>query len=257
MRLDLVGNIKIMSPLRLKYFLAVLKSLECFKNNSGIYLNIENGKWIISPLRSYLKSLGFEKIYLSAEKGDYGNIYCSLINLCDSEYIMNIEDDHFCMVDNTEKLLRVISIAAQHKTEIIPATFFKLLTNTYNVLQPFYNDELCNIYTYNSDTFNNLDFTEDSIVVGNNCIFHRAFALRHWDMGYTSRRPHPFEELRRNLKEEHLRLMMPKFELLRPVDDDHGIENSCCIKNNDSRKWNQVFGNVKTAPYWLWKILRS
>jgi hypothetical protein len=253
MRIDIVGNIKIMSPLRLRYFLAVMKSLECLNKISDIYLNIENGKYIIKPLRRYLRSLGFEKIYLECSKGNYGDIYCSLIRRTSSQYILNIEDDHFCMLDETAKLEKIIEVALKHKTEIIPTTFFKMLTENYSILNPFYSDELCKIYAYNSETFDKLGYGDNDIVVGNNCIFSREFALRHWGMEHESHRPHPFEEQRKNLQEEHLQLMMPKFEILRPIDDDHGVKDSSCIAN-PGEKWNGVFNEMNILLFLPWVI---
>jgi len=250
-KIDIVGNIKIMSPLRLKYFLAVMKSVECLKDVSGIYINIENGKHLINPLTKFLKNLGFKTIFLSCEKGKYGELYCSLINRTTSEYILNIEDDHFFMPNDFSKLEKLIETASTLKTEIIPTTFFKMLTKRYSVLSPAFENEYCKNFDYNSTAFDLMGDTENDIVVGNNCIFSRTFALRHWGMGHGGPRPHPFEEKRKNLKEEHLQLMMPKFEILRPVDDNHGVDSSCCL-DNPNEKWNDVFKSISLVPFLPW-----
>lgn len=257
MKIDLVGNIKIMSPLRLKYFIAVLKSLACFKDKSAIYLNIENGKYLINPLRKYLNSLGFKHVFIACEKGNYGEIYCSLLKRSQTPYVFNVEDDHFYMPDNTEELEKIIETALTYQVEIIPLTFYKMLLKTYKVLQAFYTDEFCNIYQYNSQTFDKLGYNENSIVVGNNCVFSREFALRHWGIKQSGTRPHPYEELRKNLKEESLKLMMPMFEILRPIDDDHGIPNTSCLSHIDKKKWEETYKQLSLKPYWLWHIIKQ
>ena len=251
LKLDIVGNIKIMSPLRLKYFLAVLKSIECLKDVSGIYLNIENGKYLINPLTAFLTKLGFKTIILTCDKGKYGELYCGMICRSQSEYILNIEDDHFCMIHNTVDLEKLIANASRLKTEIIPTTFFKQLQSRYSVLTPLFEDDCCKDFAYNTSAFDKMNDTGESIVVGNNCIFQRDFALRHWGMGHGGSRPHPFEERRKNLKEQHLQLMMPKFEILRPIDDDHGEKDSCCLANPEE-KWNDVFSSLSTTSFLPW-----
>jgi len=251
LKLDIVGNIKIMSPQRLKYFLAVMKSLECLRDVSGIYINIENGKHLNKPLTKYLKTLGFKTIVLTSDKGKYGELYCGMIRRSQSEYILNIEDDHFCMLDDTMALEKLIKNASRLKTEIVPTTFFKMLTKRYSVLTPVFEDEYCKDFAYNQKAFDQMGDTDEDIVVGNNCIFSRTFALRHWGMGHDGPRPHPFEEKRKNLKEDNLQLMMPKFEILRPIDDDHGFENSCCL-TQPQEKWSDIFNSISMTPYIPW-----
>ena len=253
MKLDIVGNIKIMSPLRLKYFLAVLKSIECLKDVSGVYINIENGKYLINPLCSYLQNIGFKTIVLTCDKGKYGELYCGMIRHSKSEYIINIEDDHFCMVNDTKALGKLIENAIQLKTEIIPTTFYKQLQKRYSVLTPVFEDAFCKDYAYNSIAFDLMGDTGESIVVGNNCIFQRDFALRHWGMGHAGPRPHPFEEKRKNLTEQQLQLMMPSFEILRPIDDDHGEKDSCCLAHPDE-KWHSVFKTISVTAFLPWIV---
>ena len=242
-----------MSPLRLKYFLAVLKSLECLKDVSGIYINIENGKYLVKPLTIHLKRMGFKTTELSCEKGNYGEVYCSMIRRSKSEYIINIEDDHFCMLNDTVALEKLIKNASKLKTEIIPTTFFKHLKKLYSVLKSSFEDNVCWNYQYNNTAFDLMGDDGESIVVGNNCIFRRDFALRHWGMGHSGPRPHPFEEKRKNLKENNLQLMMPKFEILRPIDDDHGSYGTCCLAN-PHEKWNKVFSKISILPFLPWVI---
>ena len=242
-----------MSPQRLKYFLAVMKSLEGLKDVSGIYINIENGKYLNSALTKYLKRLGFKTVVLTSDKGKYGELYCGMIRRSKSEYILNVEDDHFCMIEDTKSLEKLIENASRLKTEIIPTTFYKMLLKRYTVLNPTFEDMFCKNYAYNSKAFDLMGDGDEDIVCGNNCIFSREFALRHWGMGHGGPRPHPFEEKRKNLKEEHLQLMMPQFEILRPIDDDHGEDNTCCLAN-PQEKWTDIYNSISILPYFTWVL---
>ena len=57
--IDIVGNVKIFGLLRLKYFIAVLRSIVFLKDNANVWINIENGKLLVKPVERYLRKLGF------------------------------------------------------------------------------------------------------------------------------------------------------------------------------------------------------
>ncbi len=254
--IDIVGNVRVKEIKRLKYFLAVLDSLSFLKDNSRLFINIEQGEALVKPVKKYLDKIGFPVVCISAQKDYYGKIYSGLLSKTSAEYILNLEDDHFCVLDDKEKLFRMINIADQHKVDIIPVTFFSLFRKIYAQAKPFYFDSVCKVYHYDKGMFEKLNYDQKSFIVGVNCIFRRDFAFEFWSKDVKSFRPHEFEMI--GYQEDFSKiLLMPEFEILRPVDSDHGMVNSCCIKNPDNKKWESILKNISMNGFPMKKITRS
>jgi hypothetical protein len=252
-RMDIVGNVLIKNEQRLRYFLSVLSSLSFLKDHCRLYINIEGGNVLVEPVKEYLVKLGFFDPYISSEKGYYGMIYTGLLHKTHSEYVLNLEDDHFCVLDHSDILLQMLETARSHGVHIIPATFFHVLKRIYSVASPFYQDDCCKIYHYNADMFRKLNYTQESYIVGNNCIFRRDFAMEHWGRDIKTCRPHEFEEI--GYTEDYAKiLLMPEFEFLRPIDDDREIPGCCCLTNPDNKKWESVYNHIDLNEFPMRRI---
>lgn len=251
--IDIVGNVKIFNPLRLKYFISVINSLSFLKNNCKIWINVENGKDLIKPLENHLYKLGFKYVKISCDHGFYGDVYMKMLRQGSGEYVLNLEDDHFLQINSKDVFLKIINEAKKNNVEVIHATFFKMLLDHYKYIQPEFESEHNYGFRFNMKVFNALALDDNSIFCGNNCIFRRDYALKHWGKDYKSYRPHPFEEI--NFTEDKsLMIMILKTEILRPIDDDHGVENSCCIKNPDNTKWKDVFYKTRISSFYKWVL---
>lgn len=249
--IDIVGNVKIFSPLRLKYFVAVLKSLVFLKDNCTIWLNIENGKTLVKPVNKLLKKLGYNNFKITAKEGYYGNLYMEMLEEGSSEYVMNLEDDHFFHLNSKDTFFDIINFAHKNDVDCIHGTFFPHLLDTYKNITKEYEFEHAAGLRLTNDVFNQLAWNEHTIYCGNNCVFKRKYALKHWGEKFESTRPHPFEKTQFT-EEKALNIIVLKTEFFRPIDDDHGIPNTCCIKNSDNQKWTSVWGTVSTASMWQW-----
>ena len=251
--IDAVGNVKIFNPLRLKYFLATLKSFSFLKNNLNIYLNIENGRFLKRPIINYLKKLGFRNIYVSSKKEYFDITYTNMIKKCKNEYILNLEDDHFCEINDAEKFFKIINKAHENKVDIIRSTFFKLNKYLFKDCDKIEENNLFSIINYNHDLFYKYN-EKKPYFIQNNCIFKKDFAIRHWSKSYKSFKPHPHEVPEFDSQFSHI-LLVPNIEILRPIDDDHGILDTCCLKNKDNKKWESCFNDKELKSFYIWIII--
>jgi hypothetical protein len=115
--LDLVGNIRLASVRRLRYLLATLDSLAFIANRIGLYLNIENGRHLASPLSRRLRHLGFHRHCLTCETADYGDVYRRLLAKSTAAFLMHLEEDHFCVLDDWTVMDRIIRVASTHSVD--------------------------------------------------------------------------------------------------------------------------------------------
>ncbi len=247
--IDAVGNVKIFNPTRLKYFLATLKSFSFLKNELNIYVNVENGRFLKKALKKFLKREGFKKVFVSSEKKYFNETYTYLLNKCSNSYVLNLEDDHFCELDDKDEFFKIINGAYKNDVEIIRSTFFKLNNKLFENCNKIKHNELFSIINYNKDLFSNYK-SNKPYFIQNNCVFSKDFALKHWSKSYNSFKPHPHEVQNFKSKYSHI-LLIPKIEILRPIDDDHGIPNSCCL-NNNSKKWIEIYENINLDLFKFW-----
>ena len=249
--IDIVGNVKIFSPLRLKYFVAVLRSLTFLKDDCTIWLNIENGKTLVKPVKKLLKELGYKNFNITAKKGYYGDLYMEMLKQGTSKYVMNLEDDHFFQLNSKETFFDIINFSNKNNVDCIHGTFFPHLQKTYKDIPKEFEFEHAAGLRLTTDIFKQLGWNENTIYCGNNCVFKREYALKHWGKKFESTRPHPFEETQFT-EEKSLNILVLKTEFFRPIDDDHGMLNTCCIQNTDNQKWLSEWKEVSISSMWQW-----
>ena len=248
--IDAVGNVKIFGPQRLKYFLATLESFSFLKNNINLYINIENGKFLKQPLKKHLLNLGFKNVYITSKKDYYYKVYTNLLRLCRNEYILNLEDDHFCVMDSKEDFFNIINEAYSNQVEILRSTFFKLNNKNFANLNVKKATSIANIYDFTDDHISNID---SLWFIENNSIFRKDFAKKYWGRVFNSNKPHPFEIVNFDGMYKH-HVLIPKLEILKPIDDDHGIQNSSCLKS-DHPKWTKIISSTVLNQFRTWIFL--
>ena len=167
-------------------------------------------------------------------------------------YVMNLEDDHFLQMDSKKDFFELINFAAKNKVDCIHGTFFQMIKNTYVNIPREYSSKHGSGFRFTQNVFDELGWDESTIFCGNNCVFSRDYALNHWGKGHSGPKPHPFEETEFNSDKE-FNIIVLESELMRPIDDDHGILNSCCLANPDNKKWNAVWREVSTSSFYRWK----
>lgn len=92
--ISIVGNIKINDLQRLKYLKATLQSFELPKEYQ-LLLNIDCDCITLDEITIEVEKIGFKNYQLKNESGNYGEIYCKLLYLVKSDYVINFFEDHF------------------------------------------------------------------------------------------------------------------------------------------------------------------
>jgi len=238
---DLIGNVKITNETRLSYLLATIKSFLFVKDNIGFYLNVDCKDEYKDSVRDAI--LNYPIHSTSFKTGRFGDIYCDLINKGKNNYIFHFEEDHFCTCDNTLSMITLLHIAKNYNVDIIKATFFELEQKIYQNIDGS-DTKSGTIYRNTPDIFNRSQRFYRRFYIGVNCIFERGFALRYWGRDADTPKPHSFE-IRTFDKEFEHNLMIPNFEILTSIDDNHGVPNTCLL-DNPNGKWNKIYQPVKT-----------
>ena len=101
--ISIVGNIKINDLQRLKYLKATLWSFEILKEYQ-LLLNIDCDCITLDEITVEVEKIGFKKYQLSNESGNYGEIYCKLLDLVNSDYVINFFEDAFLLLDDKKQL---------------------------------------------------------------------------------------------------------------------------------------------------------
>lgn len=242
--LDIIGNIKVDASKaeRVKYFYACLKSYNFLTGKSKIVLNIESTDNEISfQTAQILRKKGFQG-GVTNFKGNFGSIYSGLIKRSDADYILNFEDDHFCLLDNFENLQRILSRAEHYGVEVIRATFNKVENKSADGVEPIYEDDICRIFEMNEKNFQLFQHAYPRFFLGTNCIFKHSFATRFWKREFEGSKPHPWEIGGYDKYFQHT-VLIPKIEILASIDDPHDEPGSSLIEREE-KKWEEVYGSV-------------
>jgi len=234
--LDIIGNIKISPTIgyngqertirdRIKFFKMVIESEKIL--NSGLYVNIAN----VELKEELIKIVddNFKTYSLTFNGGYFNNIYIDKLNQSNSDYILHFEEDHVLICQNINYIEKILKMAKKYDVDLIKATFNKLENESYKQITPIYEDDNCKVVLMNNDNQNLVTKTyKYRYFIGVNCIYNKRFAYKFWDRELRSFKPHPFELPHYNQKYEHI-MMIPKKELLCPIDDDHGVAGSCVL----------------------------
>lgn len=210
--IDIIGNIKIDSPIRSKFYNACIKSI------------LE-------------KDFMYNCIYLETEKptGPHGKVMIEMINdSFDSDniqYFLNFEEDHFLTFSDKSKFDKMMQLACKYDVDNIKASFYQIETNCASfVPDAIYEDNDFKIFRMTERNFNYFKTPCDRYYLGTNGIFKKAFALRMFNRKPNGQKPHEFEVRNYEKAMEYI-CMVPKFEILRAIDDDHDAPNSCMLRN--------------------------
>lgn len=218
--IDVIGNIIINNITRQKYFDASLYSLtniECCIDKTIITIdsNLYHGSQM-------LVNIGESK----------------------SNYLMNFEEDHFCVCNEENKLNKLLEICDAYKVDVIKSSFCYIENvSAKNVTGVTFENDLVKIFRMNYDNF--MEFQKPYIeryYLGTNCIFQREYAKRFFSQKIAPK-PHDYE-IRSFFIDYEYMCAVPKFEILRAIDDDHGEPNTCMI-NNPTQQFLELTTNNK------------
>lgn len=247
--LDIIGNIKIneQNNIRVKMFEASLRSLEFLKNiGSKVFLNLEDASYqLIHKAKEILYDIGLQGdvISISCKPDRYGKIYKNLLNLSQAEWVMNFEEDHFCVMENWDILKEILIIGNQKDVNVIRASFWpiewKSMMNTKSL------DVIDGPLLINKMTKENFAKFQEPYIsryfLGNNSIWHKYFAYQYYDRpGF---RPHSFEISEYNENYYHILGVPSEFPILCSIDDSHGETNSHLLAN-PTEKFTKIWNSI-------------
>lgn len=202
--IDIIGNIVISNEIRQKYFDTSLFSLcnisECI-NNVNITIDSQN---------------------------PHGIEMLSAIKKAHSNYFLNFEEDHFCVCNDNKLFTSLITTCQQYDVDIIRASFFSIENQCAACINDIiFENNIVKIFKMHPQNF--IDFQQPYIryYIGTNSIFKTNFAEKLFNQ--SGIRPHDFEVGPYTHHFEYI-CAVPKIEILRAIDDDHGAENTCMLK---------------------------
>lgn len=235
--LDVVGNIKVneSDPERVKYLIACIRSFKFLQGHCRFVLNMEGANGgLMQRIDEELD--GFDYILLSDSGTSYGDIYCSLLSMCESPFVLNFFEDHFCITDSIDTLTLLLRVMNNLNINVCKASFHQI--EQISALNVF-DKEICLSGTYwNMDHNNYTAYCRaygERYFLGVNFLTTRAFALRFWNrsLGPT---PHTYELAKYDENWQH-RVIVPAFEICAAIDDEHGQHNSHLLARKDKKFW--------------------
>jgi hypothetical protein len=202
--MHILGNIHLKSKERGLFYAISRDSIDFIKAPSEIIINSEqsHGEKMIELINNNLKA--------------------------DSDYFLNFEEDHFCVLQDKNTFDYIMQKAAEHSVDVIRTSFHQVEMECSKHVPAIYEDEFVKIIRFTAPNFEKFCIPFKRFYLGTNCIFKAEYAKKFFRR--IGHRPHDYE-LRHYQSDMEYTCLIPKVEILRPIDDDHGAENTCCLKN--------------------------
>lgn len=240
--IDVIGNIKIdetksgmalernHSHIRVKYLVASLLSYD-FLAESRCSITIlfnEPSFPLVNLLKALPKELKctFTPLFPSIHS-DYGVSMRTMLKESDKPYYLQFEEDHFCHLNDPEVIRHLLDFAQRTCADIIRSSFFDVETISAQKMKPFAWHETGRCYEMHQENFRAFNHKWPRFYLGTNCIFSKEFAQRFY--GRPGQRPHDYELAAYTPAFKH-NCLVPAYEILRSIDDDHDTPETCMLK---------------------------
>ncbi len=172
---------------------------------------------------------------------DYGTVYCQLLEYCTDAFVLNLMEDHFCVMDSVEDMEDILNTMKAEKIDVLKATFHKIEQNSM--------DNIAGINATGGLCFNNNEFNfrmynvhyGKRYYIGCNFITTKSFAHKFWNRKL-GQRPHGYEIVDYSFDWEH-RVMIPAKEVLASIDDAHG-EAGTDLLSRDNEKFKKIYDST-------------
>ena len=235
--LSIVGNIKINNTTRLKYLKATLWSFE-FVKDCQLLLNVDCDCETLTEITNEVRKIGFKNFEISNKNGNYGEIYCELLEKVNSEFVLNFFEDHFMILDNKDKLAVILKAMKTEKVDVCKASFWKIEKNSSKEILGHYDMNYGLVFENNKTNFNLYQkFYGTRYFLGCNFITTLEFAKKFWNRKIYTHKPHPFEIPKYNLEFHHVS-MIPNIEIMASICDSHGEIGTSLLERKESKFWN-------------------
>jgi hypothetical protein len=255
--IDIIANIKIdeSKPERITGLIACIRSLAFLKDEAKFIFNLQQpSKEIFDMIDAELQALNKNNLLFTFSGGlfsmsgdnDYGTNYMFLLNKCESPYVLNFIEDHFCMIDQVETMRGILDLMKQHKVDICKASFFQVEQNSSRNLRMLAETPAAKIFLNNQQNFDWYQhYYGNRFYIGVNFITTREFALKFWNRSLGPR-PHEYEMPNYSQEWEHI-CMIPNIPILESIDDDHGEPGTALLnKANPDSRFVKIYNGAKT-----------
>ncbi|HRH57825.1 MAG TPA: hypothetical protein PLS10_09240 [Chitinophagales bacterium] len=239
---SIVGNIKINDAIRLKYLECTLKSY-AFLKDFKLILNIDTDCKTLDKITELVKKIGFKNFELSNESGNYGEVYCRLLEQTKSHWIINLIEDHFCLLNNELAFLTLLNEASSNNVDVIKSSFWQIEKNSSKEIFGHYDTNYGLVFD-NNKTNHNLyqKYYGSRYYIGVNFITTLEFAKRFWSREFETQRPHEFEISKFDSNFNHI-CMIPNIEIHASIEDNHGENKTCLLERNERKFW-EIYNNI-------------
>jgi len=239
--ISIVGNIKINDLQRLKYLKATLWSFELLKEYQ-LLLNIDCDCITLDEITIEVEKIGFKNYQLRNESGNYGEIYCKLLYLVKSDYVINFFEDHFLLLDDKKQLESILMDMKINKVDVCKSSFWQIEQNSKTTIYKI-QKENC-IFINDLSNFNQYQkYYGSRYYLGTNFITTLEFAKRFWNRKFNSNRPHEWEISKFSKDFEHI-AMIPDVEIFCSVEDNHGESSTCLLERPNEKKFWEIYNNI-------------
>lgn len=243
--LDIIGNLKIdeSKPNRVDYFLACLRSWAFFKDHCSVYLNLDGASEdLLRQVKRVYEECGYSGKVETITSDNYGQVYCGLINAGQNKFVLNFIEDHFAVINEPARMAAILGEMLDHQVDVLKTTFWAVEQKSAQHVKGTETDN-GRIFKMNGTNHRGYGVPYGfRYMIGVNFLTTRDFAMRFWNRP-CGHRPHEYEVGEFDAKWEHT-CMIPSFEILAAVEDDHGVDNSCLLKRSEY-KWSFVFGKAE------------
>lgn len=238
--ISIVGNIKINDLQRLKYLKATLWSFEILKEYQ-LLLNIDCDCITLDEITVEVEKIGFKNYQLSNESGNYGEIYCKLLDLVSSDYVINFFEDHYLLLDDKNQLESILMDMKINKVDVCKSSFWQIEQNSKTTIYKI-QKENC-IFINDLSNFNQYQkYYGSRYYIGVNFITTLEFAKRFWNRKFNSNRPHEWEIAKFSKEFEYI-CMLPDIEIMCAIDDEHGEIGTSLLERKEYKFWN-IYNNL-------------
>ena len=238
--ISIVGNIKINDLQRLKYLKATLWSFEILKEYQ-LLLNIDCDCITLDEITVEVEKIGFKNYQLSNESGNYGEIYCKILDLVSSDYVINFFEDHYLLLDDKNQLESILMDIKINKVDVCKSSFWQIEQNSKTTIYKI-KKENC-IFINDLSNFNQYQkYYGSRYYLGTNFITTLWFAKRFWNRKFNSNRPHEWEISKFSKEFEHI-AMIPDIEIMASIDDSHGEIGTSLLERKEDKFWN-IYNNL-------------
>lgn len=238
--ISIVGNIKINDLQRLKYLKATLWSFELLKEYQ-LLLNIDCDCITLDEITIEVEKIGFKNYQLRNESGNYGEIYCKLLYLVKSDYVINFFEDHYLLLDDKNQLESILMDMKINKVDVCKSSFWQIEQNSKTTIYKI-QKENC-IFINDLSNFNQYQkYYGSRYYLGTNFITTLWFAKRFWCRKFNSKRPHEWEIAKFSKEFEHI-AMIPDIEIMASIDDSHGEIGTSLLERKEHKFWN-IYNNL-------------